>query len=100
MIVRHPYTGERCLYADPGYTTRIVGMSDADSLGLLDYLFEFQIQPAFLYRHQWQAGDVLIWDNIAAIHMATGGYGPNEHRVMWRTQVLGDAKRYRDAQDV
>ena len=100
MIVRHPFTGERCLYADPGYTTRIVGMSDADSLGLLDYLFEFQTQPAFLYRHQWQAGAVLIWDNIATIHMATGGYGPNEHRVMWRTQVLGDAKRYRDAQDV
>jgi taurine dioxygenase len=100
MIVRHPFTGERCLYADPGYTTRVVGMSDADSLGLLDYLFEFQTQPAFLYRHQWQVGDVVVWDNIATIHMATGGYGPTEHRVMWRTQVLGDAKRFRDAQDV
>jgi taurine dioxygenase len=94
LVVRHPYTGEHCLYADPGYTTRIVGMGEVESRGLLDDLFAFQTRPEFLYRHKWRVGDVLIWDNIATIHMATGGYAPHEHRFMYRTQVLGDPDRY------
>ena len=90
MVVRHPYTGRKCLYADPGYTIGILGLSERESGALLDELFAFQIGPEFLYRHKWRVGDVLIWDNIATIHMATGGYAPHEHRLMWRTQVLGD----------
>jgi len=97
MVVRHPHTGRRCLYADPGYTTRIAGMPESASRALLDELFAWQIQPQFHFRHRWRVGDVLIWDNIAAIHMATGGYEPHEHRLMWRTQVLGDPERYRES---
>ncbi len=97
MVVRHPFTGRKCLYADPGYTIRILGLSDSESAALLEELFAFQTRPEFLYRHKWRVGDILIWDNIATIHMATGGYAPHEHRLMHRTQVLGDAARYRAA---
>jgi taurine dioxygenase len=97
MVVRHPFTGRKCLYADPGYTIRVLGLSEPESSALLDELFAFQTRPEFLYRHKWRIGDVLIWDNIATIHMATGGYAPHEHRLMHRTQVLGDAARYRAA---
>jgi taurine dioxygenase len=96
-VVRHPHTRRKCLYADPGYTIRVVDMPESESRALLDELFAWQIQPQFHYRHRWRVGDVLIWDNIAAIHMATGGYQPHEHRLMWRTQVLGDPARYREA---
>jgi taurine dioxygenase len=95
MVVRHPYTGRQCLFADPGYTIRVMDVPEDESRALLDELFAWQIQPEFHYRHRWRVGDVLIWDNIAAIHMATGGYEPHEHRLMWRTQVLGDPARYR-----
>jgi taurine dioxygenase len=97
MVVRHPYTGRKCLYADPGYTIRVLGLSESDSRALLEELFAFQTRPEFFYRHKWRVGDVLIWDNIATIHMATGGYAPHEHRVMYRTQVLGDPTRFRAA---
>jgi taurine dioxygenase len=97
MVVRHPYTRRLCLYADPGYTTEVVGLPAAESRTLLDALFEFQTRPEFQYRHVWRVGDVLIWDNIAAIHMATGGYEAHEHRLMLRTQVLGDPHRFRTA---
>lgn len=100
MVVRHPFTGRMCLYADPGYTTEIVGLPADESRALLDMLFEFQTRPEFQYRHVWRVGDVLMWDNIATIHMATGGYGPDEHRLMWRTQVLGDPARFRAANRV
>jgi taurine dioxygenase len=95
MVVRHPFTGRKCLYADPGYTIRVMGLPEAESRALLDELFAWQVKPQFHYRHRWRVGDLLIWDNIAAIHMATGGYEPHEHRLMWRTQVLGNPERYR-----
>jgi len=95
MVVRHPHTGRECLYADPGYTVQVMDLPENESRALLDEIFAWQIRPEFHYRHQWRVGDVLIWDNIAAIHMATGGYEPHEHRLMWRTQILGDAARYR-----
>ena len=97
LAVRHPYTGRLCLYCDPGYTIRVLGLAEAESAALLRRLFAFQTRDDFLYRHNWRVGDVLIWDNIATIHMATGGYGDAEHRLMHRTQVLGDAARYRAA---
>jgi taurine dioxygenase len=100
MIVRHPHTGRACLYADPGYTIRVIGLPASESNSLLAELFDFQTRPEFQYRHRWRVGDVLIWDNIAAIHMATGGYRPGEPRFMWRTQVLGDAARYRATNDL
>ncbi len=97
LAVRHPYTGRLCLYCDPGYTIRVLGLAEAESAALLRRLFAFQTRDDFLYRHKWRVGDVLIWDNIATIHMATGGYGDAEHRLMHRTQVLGDGDRYRAA---
>jgi taurine dioxygenase len=97
MALRHPYTGRFCLYCDPGYTLRVLGLADDESAALLKRLFAFQTRDEFLYRHRWRVGDVLIWDNIATIHMATGGYSGAEPRLMHRTQVLGDAARYRAA---
>ncbi|HKO08114.1 MAG TPA: TauD/TfdA family dioxygenase [Alphaproteobacteria bacterium] len=100
LVVRHPFTGQKHLYADPGYTVEIVGLPARASRELLDFLFEFQTRAEFQYRHKWRVGDVLMWDNIATIHMATGGYAAHEHRLMWRTQVLGDPARYAAANPV
>ena len=97
MAVCHPFTGRLCLYCDPGYTVRIEGVAEAESAALLRRLFAFQTQDQFIYRHKWHVGDVLMWDNIATIHMATGGYTDAEHRLMHRTQVLGDGARYKAA---
>jgi taurine dioxygenase len=97
MAVRHPFTGRTCLYCDPGYTIRVEGLGEAESAALLRQLFAFQTRDDFVYRHKWRVGDLLVWDNIATIHMATGGYSDTEHRLMYRTQVLGDAARYRAA---
>jgi taurine dioxygenase len=97
MALRHPWTGRTCLYADPGYTVRVVGLPEAESAALLEELFAFETRPEFQYRHRWRVGDVLIWDNVATIHMATGGYGEETPRLMLRCQVLGDPVRYRAA---
>jgi taurine dioxygenase len=86
----HPRTRRKFLYADPGYTTRIIGLDPAESDRVLETLFAMQTRDEFIFRHKWRAGDVLIWDNWATIHMATGGYEPHEHRYMLRAQVVGN----------
>lgn len=95
IVLRHPWTGRKCLYADPGYTMRIVGLPAAESDDILSFLFRHQVEERFHYRHKWQVGDVLIWDNCATIHMATGGYDSSTPRLMHRAQVLGDDALYR-----
>ena len=71
---RHPETGRIALFVSPGYTVAIDGMDEAESTGLLLELFEHQKQPAFVYRHRWAPGMLVVWDNRRLVHAATGGY--------------------------
>ncbi len=90
VIARHPVTGQEVLYVNLGFTTEIVGMEPARSKELLEFLFEFQVRPEFLYSHPWQVGDILLWDDISTVHQATLDYEDDEIRHMFRAQVDGD----------
>jgi len=70
----HPETGRIALYVSPGYTIGIEGMDDAEAQPLLMELFRHQVREDFVYRHRWQPGMLLMWDNRCVIHAATGGY--------------------------
>ena len=68
-IVRtHPITGRKALYLCPGMTTEIVGWDPAESREMLDYLFEWTIQPRYVYSHAWRPGDVIVIDNLRVMH--------------------------------
>jgi len=84
----HPITGRAVLYCNPGYATRIDGMPEAESVRLLDFLFEHQAQEKFLYAHAWTEGDVLMWDNVGTVHNAVADYRADEPRYMRRVQVM------------
>ena len=43
------------------------------------------------YRHKWQKGDIVLWDNRCALHSATGSYPIEEQRIHWRTTIMQDA---------
>ena len=90
VIRTHPDTGRKCVYVNPGYTTRIIGMNRAESEALLGFLHTHCTRPEFVYRHRWQVGDVVMWDNRSAMHHAIGDYG-DARRYMHRTTVAGDA---------
>lgn len=86
----HPVTRRRVLYANPGYSVRINEMDEVESAETLAFLFEHQTQERFQYRHRWQVGDVLMWDNLGTIHNAVADYGPAEHRHIKRCQIAAD----------
>ncbi|WP_375492487.1 TauD/TfdA dioxygenase family protein [uncultured Jatrophihabitans sp.] len=89
-VVRvHPETGRRSLFVNPGFTTRILGVSDAESRGLLDAFFAHITRPEHLVRHRWRAGDVVMWDNRSTAHYADFNYA-DFRRVMHRITLRGD----------
>jgi taurine dioxygenase len=90
MVLRHPLSGRRILYANPGYAVRIDGVSQAESEALLEELFAHQLQPRYQYAHHWTEGDVLVWDNLRTLHYAVPDYGPTEHRLVRRCQAMAD----------
>jgi len=85
----HPYTGKKCLFVNEGYTTQIAGIDPSQSAALLSELFSLIGSPQFVYRHRWQVGDFLIWDNCATQHRAILDYELPQRRLMERTTVCG-----------
>lgn len=85
----HPITGRKALYVRAGECIGIPGMPDDEAIPLIKELSDRIIQPEFLYRHQWQIGDVLMWDNAAVQHWAPRDYEWPQRRRMHRTTVNG-----------
>jgi taurine dioxygenase len=85
----HPLTGRKCVYVNGAFAISIPGMDDAESSSLLDYLFRFSTDDRFVYRHRWQVGDLLMWDNCSTQHNAIPDYRLPQRRLMYRTTVKG-----------
>ena len=90
LIRTHPETGAETLYSVLGYIIGIDGMdTDADvdaARALLGELYHWQTRDEFQYRHQWEPGMLVMWDNRCVLHRATGGYEGHE-RLLHRTTV-------------
>lgn len=87
LVRKHPRTGRKALYVNPAYVTRIVELSEPESRALLDELFAHQVRDEFVYRHKWQEGDVLFWQNVGLIHKGTAFDESRYTRRMHRTTV-------------
>ena len=89
-IVRtHPYTGRKSLYVTAGECVGIEGMPEDEAVDLIAELDTHCTRPEFLYRHKWQVGDLLMWDNTSSMHLAICNYALPERRLMHRTTVIG-----------
>jgi len=97
LVLIHPITGRKVLYANPGYTERINELDKAESDDLLAYLFKHQLQPKYQATHRWTPGDVLVWDNICTIHNAVADYRPDEPRLIKRCQAMADMILHSDS---
>lgn len=68
VVITHPVTGRKSLYVDPTRLVAIQGLSEADNARVLPILFAAACDPALVYRHTVEAGDVLLWDNACTLH--------------------------------
>jgi taurine dioxygenase len=90
LVRTHPETGRKALYINPIRIEEIIGMPEPEALPLLDELLEHATQEKFQYRHQWKAGDVVIWDNRCLLHKANGDYPASEVRYLYRLMLQGE----------
>jgi len=88
IFLRHPITGRKVLYANPGYSMRINELPEKESAETLAFLFAHQLKPEYRYSFTWREADVLMWENFGTIHNAVADYGPHEHRFIKRCQVM------------
>ena len=89
-VVRvHPETGRKGIFVNPGFTSHIAGVSEAESRGILDFLYAHLTKPEHTVRHRWRLGDLVLWDNRSTAHYANRDYG-TQHRVMHRITLEGD----------
>ncbi|MFJ9815117.1 TauD/TfdA dioxygenase family protein [Streptomyces sp. NPDC101151] len=88
VAVRHPRSGRRTLYVNEPFTTRIKGLSAADSRELVDILVLQARIPEYQVRFHWEPDSIAVWDNIATQHYAINDYYPRR-RVMERIAIAG-----------
>ena len=89
VVRTHPETGRPALFVSEHFTTRIAGLPEDESRALLDELFVHSVRPEHIYRHQWQPGDLVFWDNRSLMHLAAG-CPPDQRRKLYRTTIEGD----------
>lgn len=79
----------RCSLVVGATADHIVGMPAHESRALLDELLACCVQERFTYTHEWQVGDLVMWDNTGILHRALP-YDPSSGRIMHRTTIQGE----------
>jgi len=88
VVIRHPDSGRRALYVNPGHTLHFEGWSASESQSLLAYLYAHATKPEFTCRFRWSPGSVAFWDNRCSWHFAVNDYH-GERRLMHRITLAG-----------
>jgi len=90
LIRTHPADGRKALWVSTGTVKGIVGMEKEEADKLIEELVEFVTQERFVYRHKWQVGDILVWDNRCTLHTGTTYDDANSYRIAYRLWAKGD----------
>ena len=88
VVIRHPLSGRKGIYVNPGFTTRIDGWSERESAALLGFLYQHCAQPEFTCRVSYRPGTITMWDNRATWHKAINDYA-GHRRLMHRITLQG-----------
>jgi taurine dioxygenase len=89
-VIEHPYTREKVLYANRGFTVGIADWSTDEATSLLKEIFDFAETDRFVREVRWSMGDIIIWDNRFLSHTSGSNAGPEEETMMYRI-TLKDA---------
>jgi taurine dioxygenase len=94
MVYEQIETGRRVLNVSPWFAEGIEGMENEEGDALLREVVSYATRPERAYYHEWQADDMVLWDNWRMMHCACG-VPADERRFMQRTTIAGDYGRGR-----
>lgn len=90
VVRTHPETGEKHLFVNKVFTTRILGLPEDEAKTLLAELLDRVKTPEYQVRFRWTPNAIVFWDNRATQHYAILDYWPQE-RIVERVTIVGDA---------
>lgn len=93
VVRTHPETGEKHLFVNHVFTTRILGLDEEEGRDLLAYLVDRVKAPEYQVRFRWSPNAIVFWDNRSTQHYAVLDYWP-EYRAVERVTVAGDDKPF------
>jgi alpha-ketoglutarate-dependent 2,4-dichlorophenoxyacetate dioxygenase len=67
LVLTHPRTGRKSVYV-ASHASHILDMEVADGRLLLMELIELATRAGTTYRHEWEVGDLVLWDNRRSMH--------------------------------
>jgi len=89
----HPFVrklkraGRKSLYL-ASHAGQVMEMSLPEGRLLIWEMIQHATQPEFVYRHKWQDGDLVIWDNRCTMHRATAFDDTKYRRELRRVTTL------------
>ena len=86
VFIEHNETGRTALFVSRLLTLRINELPEAESDEILEFLFDHSEKREFIYQHEWQLGDLVMWDNRCLNHARTDF--PREERRLLRRNVI------------
>ena len=89
VFLTHPETGRKAVFVNDNYVRHFEGWTEAESRGLLEYLYENSGRIEFTFRHRWQVGDLVMWDNRSVQHRVVPDHGSAE-RILHRITIEGE----------
>mgnify|MGYP001255617434 CR=1 FL=1 len=94
LVMKHPYSGKKSLYGITHSPFKILGKSEAQTKNILKTLKDFATQEKYIYRHKYEVGDVLLFDNLTTMHRAKAriefvNKARTNSRLLWRLSCKG-----------
>jgi taurine dioxygenase len=86
VMFEHPRTKERILFFSKLHAREIVGIPEDEYKGFFEKFTSIIESDDIIYRHQWRAKDVVVWDNLALQH-ARETFDPKYRRHLQRVQI-------------
>lgn len=88
IVIVQPESGEETLYLGRRRNAWIAGLPVEESDRLLNIIWSYATAPEVTLRHQWQLGDVVLWNNLTTMHRRDA-FPADQFRTLHRSQIKG-----------
>lgn len=88
LVATHPETGRKVLFLDQATEVEVLGLTQSEGEALIAELRAHAAQAKYLYRHHWEVGDLVYWDNLATTHQRPA-FDPQHTRILKRISLAG-----------
>ena len=92
LVQVHPVTRKKSLFLSPHTMVNIDGFNEIEGRKILDELIDHSVQSKYVYKHEWNDNDIIMWDNRCTMHSVEPFDNNTIKRIMHRVTLVGENK--------